>query len=106
MFDVVKELSPVQSHFYNVGLGLRLSMEYLDDIEEKYDHDPHQALQKVVDAWLKQKYDVSTFGPPTWQMLVRAIDNPAGGNDHQLAEKIALDHPSGECTIEASVSEH
>ena len=104
MFDVVKVLSPVESRFYDIGLGLRLSMECLDDIEEKCGQNAHQALRKVIDAWLKQSYDVSTFGPPTWRMLVQVIDDPAGGNDHQLAEKIALDHPAGECTIKASVT--
>ena len=101
---MVKELSPVESRLYDIGLGLRLDMEYLDDIEDKYGQNPRRAIQKVVDAWLKQKYDVSTFGLPTWQMLVKVIDNPTGGNDHQLAEKIALDHPAGECIIRASVS--
>ena len=78
-------------------------MEFLDEIEEKFDSDHSKALRKVVGAWLQQRYDVPSFGPPTWRMLVEAIDNPAGGNDHQLAEKIALDHPAGECTIKASV---
>ena len=102
LFDVVKELSPVESRYYNIGLGLRLKMEYLDDIRRKYNQNACEALRKVIDAWLKQRYDVSKFGPPTWQMLVRVIDDHAGGNDHQLAEKIALDHPAGECTIKAS----
>ena len=79
-------------------------MEFLDEIEEKFDSDPCKALRKVVGAWLQQKYDVLSFGPPTWQMLVEAIDNPAGGNDQQLAKKIALDHPAGECTNKASVT--
>ena len=78
-------------------------MECLDNIKDKCGQDASEALRKVVDAWLKQRYDVSTFGLPTWQMLVKVIDDPAGGNDHQLAEKIALDHPAGECTIKACV---
>ena len=40
-----------------------------------------QALRKMIDAWLNKIYDVSTFGPPTWQMLVKVIDDPAGGNN-------------------------
>ena len=98
LFDVVKELSAVESRYYDIGVALRLSTECLDDIESKHGQNAHQPLRKVVDAWLKQRYDVQTFGLPTWRMLVEAIDNPAGGNDQQLAEKIALDHPAGECT--------
>ena len=100
MLDVLELLMPHKSHYYNIGIGLRLSIEFLDEIEEKFDSDPRKALRKVVGAWLQKKYDVSKFGLPTWQMLVKAIDSPAGGNDHQLAEKIALDHPAaGECIV-------
>ena len=104
MLNVLELLLPHKSRYYNIGIGLRLRMEFLDEIEEKFDSDPCKALRKVLGAWLQQKYDVPSFGPPTWQLLVKAIDNPAAGNDHQLAEKIALDHPAGEWTIEISMT--
>ena len=89
----MKELTPVESRYYYIGMGLRVNEKCMDEIEDKFGSDPCKALWKVVSAWLQQKYDVARFGPPTWRMLV---DNRAGGNDHQLAEKIALEHPTGE----------
>ena len=46
-------------------------------------------------TWLQGSYNVQKFGPPTWRMLVKAVDSPAGGNDHNLAKKIASNHPVG-----------
>ena len=54
-----------------------------------------RALNDVMLLWLQQKYNVERFGPPTWRMLVEAVDKHAGGNDHDLAKKIALNHPKG-----------
>ena len=89
---MVKALATVKSRYYEIGMGLRLDMEYLDEIESKFDQDHSKALRKVVDAWLKQKYDVSIFGPPTWRMLVQVLDDL---DDNELAKKVAVDHPAG-----------
>ena len=62
---------------------------------EESDHNAERALNDVVLLWLRQKYNVERFGPPTWRMLVEAVDKHAGGNDHELAKKIALNHPNG-----------
>ena len=86
--------SPIESRYYNIGTGLRLRVDELDDIDEKFGKDPLKALQRVVRAWLQEKYKVSKFGRPTWQMLAKVIDSHAGGNDHELAEEIARNHPA------------
>ena len=36
---------------------------------------------------------VKRFGNPTWRKLVKAVDDPVGGNNHALALKIAAEHP-------------
>ena len=36
---------------------------------------------------------VKRFGNPTWRRLVEAVEDPVGGNDHALAQKIAAKHP-------------
>ena len=33
------------------------------------------------------------FGKPTWRRLVEVVEDPVGGNDPALAQKIARDHP-------------
>ena len=42
------------------------------------------------------------YGPPTWRRLVQAIDSAAGGNDHNLAVRIALQHPVGKYCVEVT----
>ena len=96
LLDIMEVLSPLESRYYNIGMGLRLRMEYLEDTEKKFDQTHSKALRKVVVAWLQQQYDVAKFGPPTWWMLAKAIDSRAGGNHHLLARKISKDHPAGE----------
>ena len=32
------------------------------------------------------------YGPPTWHMLVKAVDSPAGGNNRALALTISHNH--------------
>ena len=91
----MNELSPLEARYFDIGMGLRLSEDDLDSIEESFHHNPRRALTKVVLAWLQKKYNVQKFGPPTWRMLVIAVNSPAGGNDHHLAKKIASNHPVG-----------
>ena len=54
---------------------------------------PHKCLQAVVVKWLQKGYNYQKFGSPTWRMLVKAVDDPAGGNNSALAETIANKHP-------------
>ena len=42
--------------------------------------------------WLKRNYKVEKFGEPTWQRLVEAVGNQAGGANMALAKKIARRH--------------
>ena len=90
------ELSSLSNCYYDIGLGLRLSISELESIESSYKDNPRRALTKVVTAWLQEHYDTEKFGPPTWKMLVKAVDSPAGGGDHTLAQKIASNHPASE----------
>ena len=80
-------------------MGLRLKPKDLKSIEETFSQDPSRALGKVVETWLQQQYNVKKCGPPTWRMLVKAVDSPAGGNDHNLARKIASKYPASEYIV-------
>ena len=53
------------------------------------------ALEDVLLLWLNREYDVKKHGPPTWQVLVEAVDRKGGGDNHELAKKIASNHPAG-----------
>ena len=93
LFDVLEEISTLESKYYQIGMGLRLKPKDVQSIDRE---DPSRILSKVVEIWLQQQYNVQRHGPPTWQMLVKAVDSPAGGNDHTLAREIASKHPTGE----------
>ena len=75
------ELSSLKLSHYEVGMGLRLSPEYLRIISHC-----HEALKEIVMAWLQGRYDVQKFGQPTWRMLVEAVDCFTGGSNHRLAK--------------------
>ena len=87
----------IRDSYYSLGRSLRLLTDDLKAIREAYpsESDAEQALEDVLLLWLRQKYNVKKFGPPTWRMLVEAVDKKAGGNNHDLAEEIASNHPAG-----------
>ena len=95
--DIMEELLDIKSVYFSLGRSLRLRNDDLDAVRKKYpnesDHDT--ALNDVLLLWLKNKYNVESFGPPTWRMLVEAVNKRSGGNNQELAKQIALNHPAG-----------
>ena len=87
----------MQSKFYALGRSLRLDTSKLRAIRDAYpgESDLELALEDVLLLWLDKKYDVEEVGPPTWRMLVAAVDKETGGNSHELAKRIADRHPAG-----------
>jgi hypothetical protein len=53
------------------------------------------ALEDVLLLWLNKKYDEKKHGPPTWRMLVEAVNKKTGGDNDELAKQIALNHLAG-----------
>ncbi len=47
----------------------------------------------MICKWLAMAYDFERFGKPSWDMLAKAVANPAGGDNRRLAEDIAKEHP-------------
>ena len=92
-FDVKCAIVKVAARFYSLGCALGLSVSTLNKIRNDNPHDSEIALVQVINAWLAQQFDTERFGAPSWRRLVNALAEPAGGNDHLLAKKIAEDHP-------------
>ena len=46
----------------------------------------------MLTQWLKRNYNVKKFGEPSWQRLVEAVGDPAGGTNPALANQIAEKH--------------
>ena len=96
----MKEVLKIKSMWVDLGCSLRLRSADLEDIRKKYpnksDHrDAKQALHDMLLLWLEKKYNVERFGPPTWRMLVEAVNEESGGDNQELAKQIALNHPAG-----------
>ena len=97
MTDVLEEVLSINVVYFPLGECLRLSNDDLKAIHEAYPAESmaDQALKDVLLLWLNQKYKVERFGPPSWRMLVEAVDKKTGGNNHELAKQIASNHPTG-----------
>ena len=99
MTDVLEEVLSIKAVYFPLGECLRLSSYDLKAIREAYPDDSlaDQALKDVLLLWLNQKYKVERFGPPTWRMLVEAVNKKTGGNNLELAKEVASKHPTGSC---------
>ena len=95
LFDVQKELIPVSAKWRSIGIALRLKPNILDGIETRYSGDPPACLTSTVTEWLNKNYNVKRFGEPTWQALVEAVGDPAGGANMALARDMARRHQAG-----------
>ena len=91
LINVLEAVLPIKSIYFSIGQCLGLPLTVLESIR-KAESDAEQALSDTLKLWLQQKYDTERFGPPTWRMLVEAVDKEAGGNSNELAKEIASNH--------------
>ena len=95
----MEEVLDTKSMCFALGRSLRLRNDDIRAVRKDYpnESDHEQALNDVLlrILWLKKEYNVERFGPPTWRMLVEAINKKTGGNNQELAKQIALNHPAG-----------
>ena len=96
----MEEVLDIKSMYSTLGRSLRLRNDDIGAIRKKYpnESDHEQALADLLLLWLKKEYNVESFGPPTWRMLVEAVNKKTGGNNYELAKQIALNHPAGSTT--------
>ena len=82
-----------KASYYALGRGLGIPDGELKAVQTQHHiTNLDSALNDVLLLWLRQRYNTERFGPPTWRMLVKAVENRAGLNDHALAHKIAQKH--------------
>ena len=85
-----EKLITIKAKYYELGIMLGLRPSDLDAVRRGNDID--LAFTKILLMWLRQNYNVHEYGLPTWRNLVKAIDHSAGGNNHELAMKVAGEH--------------
>lgn len=88
-----REVVNIQSSYYQFGIELGLPLREMEAIKKAFQLDIAQAFTEVLTIWLRHRYNIEKYGPPTWRRLVEAVDSPAGGNNHALAKTIAEHHP-------------
>ena len=82
------------------GGALRIAAHLLDQIEEESAANVEKCLKRVLTLLLKQNYDFTKYGCPTWKKIIEAIFHRAGGSNPALAMKIAKNHlkVTGKCS--------
>ena len=92
-YDVYREVVSLAGSWSNMCLALRLRPSDRSKIAAAHTGNPDECLEAVVVKWLQKSYNYQKCGCPSWRMLVKAVDDPAGGNNSALAETIAKKHP-------------
>ena len=90
------ELLDLAHKWESIGMALRLKPALLSRIQADHPTDVIACLTKALTEWVNKSYNISRFGPPSWKLLVAAVANPAGGNNRDLAERIAQKY-NGKC---------
>ena len=90
--DVYGEVVELAGKWSSLCLALKLLPSDQSAIVAAHPGNPHECLQTVLVKWLQKCYNYQQFGSPTWRMLVKAVSDPAGGNNNALAERIAEKH--------------
>ena len=83
-------MATLSAYYYDLGIALNLKSSKLKAIQKQYPSDVQQAFDDVLYAWLRCEYHKKHMcDPPTWRILVKAVDkiNPA------QAKAIATAHP-------------
>lgn len=87
--DIYVELNKIKANYFQLGIVLGLPVEKLETIDQETLQNFDRAFTRMLLVWLRQDYNVTRHGPPTWRKLVEAVD----GNNHALAMEIAEKHP-------------
>ena len=88
LYEVYSELLKVAGKWKTMGLALGLRPNTIEKIEKDKDN-VEDRLYSVLTHWLNKAYNVQRFGQPSWQLLVRAVRDPAGGNNPAVAGTMA-----------------
>ena len=78
---VLQEAYEARNKWYDIGLGLKVSVATLDGIKSQSD-DPKDCLRETLKPWLK-----GTDPKPTWRALVEALKSCIV-EEHQLAKRL------------------
>ena len=79
-------LKCLKSRWREVGIQLHQRNSKVKSIYGKH-MEPARAMGKIISIFLSCNYSVVKFGPPTWKIIVEAVEKPAGGANIAYLEK-------------------
>ena len=82
LLDLLEELYPVCTSWYNIGLHLQIPYTTLDHFKQMYT-DPLELMREMLRHWL----DTAVNPPPTWKAVITALRSPLVNKSH-LAEQL------------------
>ena len=95
LLDIQSAIIEVAARWKHIGDAFRLSDGTLGTIRADC-LDSEACLREVISKWLRKSgYDSQQYGPPTWSWVVKVVASPAGGDNPELARRIADQHSNG-----------
>ena len=93
LHDVCEAVYTLAAKWSDISFALKLPLSLEETIrKEAQGGDSTRCLRIVLSKWLQKCYKYDKYGPPSWRMLVKAVDDPFGGSNCALAETIAKNH--------------
>ena len=86
---MLEEIVDIAKKWRGFGRALHLSTVFLDSTGETNKSDLIECLSAVLDEYLKKNYEFNKHGLPSWRKIVEAISNKVGGNNNDVALRIA-----------------
>ena len=94
LHDILTTAIEVAARWKYIGDMFQLSPGTLDTIEIPNHYRPDNCLREVTLKWLRRSG--TSHSPPTWRRVVEVVGSPTGGNNPQLARRIASQHSKGD----------
>ena len=96
--EVFNAVSQLHDKWSELCCALGLPLSQISAIRKDHAGNTVESLREGISQWLQGNYNIDKHGPPTWRKVVTAVDNPIGGNNHDLAIKISLKHKGILCS--------
>ncbi len=85
---IFKAIGKKAAKYAEIGRNFGLAPSIIETIKENHPGDNSKALQDVILTWIRQDFNTTRFGVPSWRKVVEVISD----FDKLLAKKIAVDH--------------
>ena len=92
LLEVKTELIDIAAKWNKFGEALNIKKATLDQIKQECGSDTEECLDQTLQVFLKMNYDTKKYGQPSWKLIVQALAHRGGGNNKDMALKVAGEH--------------